>query len=63
MIIPEVKSEEKQIQADREKNTLAMLLFKPDSATEPDNYNMEELANLKTKIIPIDDVWNLYFKK
>ena len=40
-----------------------MLLFKPDSATEPDNYNMEELANLKTKIIPIDDVWNLYFKK
>jgi hypothetical protein len=63
VIIPEVKSEEKQIQADREKNTLAMLLFKPDSATEPDSYNMEELANLKTKIIPIDDVWNLYFKK
>ena len=57
VITPEVKSLEKQIQADREKNTLAMLLFKPDTATEPDINNYDELlTNLKTKIIPIDDV-------
>ncbi|CAF0796370.1 unnamed protein product [Brachionus calyciflorus] len=56
-IIPEIKSEEREIQAKREATTLAVLVFKkfmPDSASEPDpEINPPEI--IRTKIIPLDD--------
>ena len=60
VIIPEIKSEEQKIQADRERNTLAMLLFKPDAPSEPDLIIPETYSNLKTKLIPIEDVYIIF---
>lgn len=62
IIIPEIKSEESKIQAQRELNTLALLVFKqflPDSASEPDFNENEMTPSLFTRIIPLDDVFIL----
>jgi hypothetical protein len=60
IIRPEVRSEEKRIQAEREQMTLALLVFKhnlPDSASEPDANN--QLTYIETKLIPLEDTGNV----
>ena len=57
-IITEIKSEEREIQARREANTLAVLVFKkfmPDSASEPDAEPCHS-DMIKTRIIPLDEI-------
>jgi hypothetical protein len=56
IIRPEVRSEEKRIQAEREQMTLALLVFKhnlPESASEPDANG--PTTYIETKMIPLED--------
>ncbi|RMZ94278.1 serine threonine- phosphatase 1 regulatory subunit 10 isoform X3, partial [Brachionus plicatilis] len=56
-IAPEIRSEEREVQARREANTLAVLVFKkfmPDSASEPDAEPACDAP--KPRIIPLDEI-------
>jgi hypothetical protein len=59
IIVPEIRSDENEIQTKREQNTLAVLVFKqfcPDSASEPNDADSKSSLDTVTKIIPLEDV-------
>jgi hypothetical protein len=59
IIIPEIKSDENEIQTKREQSTLAVLVFKqfcPDSASEPNEADSKSSLDTITKIIPLEDI-------